>query len=553
MSKKILGVLVLVFFTVGFSCMGSQPPGAEKAHAANGAVTLTILHTNDTHSELFSFGPNDTTGGIARMSTLIKQRKALSENTLVLNAGDVFVGTFAFNKYLGYAELKIMEGLYDAMCLGNHEFDLGLAPLAGVLSGVLGADGPVTMPVLCANVDIAAAGLSGLVSPYTIKDVGGIKVGIFGVVNTDPQNYSTEVLAALTDPIDAATIQADYLKNEAECGIVICLSHLGLGADVVGIPPLVPALADVDNIDIIIGGHSHDAMEPQMEVNGKIIVQAGEFGKYLGELKVSLNGTGVNFESYTLHSINSKIRKDPELLNTLNQIRAGIVQDPRFGPVYTEHVAKAMWDMEDTWEDGNPWRDTAVGNLVTDAIKTGLENAEYGVDIAMEAMGYTSSKFFKGKVVGNDVMRVVPYGYDPVSGLGFKITLVQLVGAQILGGLEYSLNAVEYIDDISMQVSGMTYEYDSFQTAGNRLDPASVKVNGTAIYPNNLDTPYWVALNENVAAFLIKMLTDAGNPPLAINPTNLFEYNLVRDFMKGLNHVGYSAEGRVIDHNFDTP
>lgn len=173
MCKKILGVLVLVFFTVGFSCMGGQPPAADKVNMANGATTLTILHTNDTHSELFPFGPNDSIGGIARMSTLIKQRKAVNENMLVLNAGDVFVGTFAFNKYLGYPELKIMEGLYDAMCLGNHEFDLELDTLAGVLSGVLAGGSPVGLPVLCANVNLVAAPqLSGLVTPYYIKDFG---------------------------------------------------------------------------------------------------------------------------------------------------------------------------------------------------------------------------------------------------------------------------------------------------------------------------------------------------------------------------------------------
>ena len=93
--------------------------------AATRRTSLTILHTNDTHSTLFPFGPLDDWGGIARMSEKIKELRSKSENVLVLNAGDVFVGTFEFNKYLGYPELKIMEGLYDAMCLGNHEFDLG--------------------------------------------------------------------------------------------------------------------------------------------------------------------------------------------------------------------------------------------------------------------------------------------------------------------------------------------------------------------------------------------------------------------------------------------
>ncbi len=142
---KAFGILVLV---LGLSALG---PAQTK--------TLTILHTNDTHSALLPFGhpsmpgpfgdiasdrgPGSCgratlvreSGGIARMATLIKRARMREKNVLALNAGDVFVGSFEFNKYLGYPELKIMEGLYDAMALGNHEFDLGLDVLAGVVSG----------------------------------------------------------------------------------------------------------------------------------------------------------------------------------------------------------------------------------------------------------------------------------------------------------------------------------------------------------------------------------------------------------------------------------
>ena len=120
---------------------------------------LTILHTNDTHSHLYPFGPQDDYGGIARMSYLIKKLKRQNENVLALNAGDVFVGTFAFNTYLGHAELKIMEDLYDAICLGNHEFDLGPTVLGYILNGKdyygTPVKSPVTLPILCANADLS--------------------------------------------------------------------------------------------------------------------------------------------------------------------------------------------------------------------------------------------------------------------------------------------------------------------------------------------------------------------------------------------------------------
>lgn len=125
MGHRFLRVLVLLVFLFSGTLLGL-------------GQTLTILHTNDTHSTLFPYGPQEEYGGIARISTLIKQIRSDGGNVLALNTGDVFVGSFEFNKYLGYPELKIMEGLYNAMCLGNHEFDLGLNALAGVLGGAFG-------------------------------------------------------------------------------------------------------------------------------------------------------------------------------------------------------------------------------------------------------------------------------------------------------------------------------------------------------------------------------------------------------------------------------
>jgi 5'-nucleotidase/UDP-sugar diphosphatase len=525
MSHRYLRVLVLFVFLVAVPFLHCDQK------------ILTILHTNDTHSNLFPLGPNDSLGGIARMSTLIKELKAKDKNVLTLNAGDVFVGTFEFNKYLGYPELKIMDGLYDAWELGNHEFDLGTDVLTGVLSGVIPNKPAITMPVICANIDttIAPAALVALVKPYIIKEIGGVKVGITGVDNVEKQNYSPGVLAFLTDPYVAAGTQAAVLKA-AGCDVVICVSHLGLMADELG-------LSGVPNIDIIIGGHSHDALTSPILAGGKIIVQAGEFGKFLGELKVKIDTGGVSVADYKLRQVDWRIRKDPRLLLPLAALRVGLVQDPRFGPVLGKFVAQARLDMEKSWPDGSAFRDTAVGDLVADAMKWGVEKAGHPVDIALEALGYVGSKIYKGKVVGEDVMRVVPYGYDPTSGLGFKIVLVQLTGMQILQGLEFSVFYVPFTYDMSMQPSGLTFIYDSIKPAGARVDFGSVKVNGSPINP--LAT-YNVAINEQVYRVL-KSLDPTVPDPI---PTGLFEYRLVRDYMKMLIHVGYVSEGRVIDKTF---
>jgi 5'-nucleotidase/UDP-sugar diphosphatase len=504
---------------------------------------LTILHTNDTHSHIYPFGPNGCYGGIDRMSTMIKELKGKGGNVLTLNSGDVFVGTFAFNKYLGYPELKIMEGLYDAMCLGNHEFDLGIDALIDILNGTIAGGSPVKLPVLCANIDWSKLDkkhrLRNFVKPYIVMDVSrSVRVGLIGVVETTEYDYSPDVLGVLTDPYDAAGYWAGYLKTKRHCNVVICLSHLGKTADVEG-------LSQVPGIDIIVGGHSHDALFKPIQAGGKIIVQAGEFGMYLGELKVEVGKGGVELKSYELHAINSIVKKDPDLRDTLFELKMGI--DSKFGPVYEKTIAFAPWNLEKRWEEGNPRRDTAVGNLVTDAIRTEVNKHGYTANIALEANGYIATRIYKGKVVGNDILRVVPYGYDSDTGLDFKIKLIQLSGYQILAGLEFSVSNVEYSDELAMQASGLTFTYNSSNDVGSRVDPASVKINKVHIYP---DVLYWVALNEQLVVFLGTLLESLKIGPIyqVITPDpTLNEYTLVKNYAHKIGLLAYRSEGRIMD------
>jgi 5'-nucleotidase / UDP-sugar diphosphatase len=546
MKKRLMGI----FMVLGLLAMVMEPGWADQ---------LTILHTNDTHSHLYPFGPQNQYGGIAKMSQLIGELKQMhtlaGQPVLTLNAGDVFVGTFAFNKYLGYPEMKIMEGMYDVMCLGNHEFDLGLDALTGILSGQISGDTPVQLPILCANIGNLNAGhsLHLLVKPNLIIQAGNVKAGLFGVVTTDPQHYSAEVNAVLTDPYDAAAEQAAYLQSQG-CDVVICLSHLGFYPDVQG-------LSTVPGIDIIIGGHTHTVLPQPQLVNGKIIVQAGEFNRYLGELKIDVTPEGISLLDYNLHSVGNTLGPDPMLLGALAKLRQGIYLDPRFGPVYTRHIAKAECNLEEKWTEDSPYRDTALGNLIADAIKDSVESGGFTLGqyplVAFEALGYIAHRIYAGKVVGNDVMRAVPYGYDPESGLGFKINLVVLLGAQIMAGLEYTVSMVEYTDDMSLQTSGLTFEYDSFKTPASslediltgqgRLDPASVKVNGVPIFPDNLDMPYQIAMNEQ----LVNFISSLGMEPLGKLDTGLFLYSVVTDYMRKLIKLDYAPEGRIIDTAFE--
>lgn len=560
-AGKVLGVLALA--------AAISVPGLAQTKV------LTILHANDTHSAMLPFThqpypspfawlwPDHRKGrpdpfrgpggfdrdyaGIARMATLIKHLKTTKPNVLALHAGDVFVGSFMFNKFLGYPELKIMEGLYDAMVLGNHEFDLGMDTLAGVLSGLIAGGTPVTVPMLLANYDLDGHALAGLTQPTIILTIDGVKVGVIGIGNEDPVNFSAEVIARFSnDPYTVAGIQAGALRA-AGCQVVICLSHLGKLLDLEG-------LSQVPGVDIIVGGHTHDLFRRAILRNGKIIVQAGSHGRWLGELRIAVDPRGgVKFLGWRAHELVKSVRPDPEVQARLDYLQGLVEADPRFGLVFTEPVGYAVRNVDNDWPAVGPFRDTALGNLVSDAMKSALLAAPSvpPVHCVLDPAGYTEFGIPAGKIVGNDVLRAVPYGYDPASGLGFKLVVVPLDGRTILGLLEYTLASIEYTTSLAVQPSGMTFAYDSSKPPAtalgqiSRLDPMSVKI-GDEYVAMNQEKIYFIGMTDQVFNFLSALT--GGQISTKFEPIPpVFEYNAVRDFVQSLRFVNYVSEGRVLD------
>lgn len=249
---------------------------------------LVILHTNDWHSRIDPF-PLDGSkyaglGGAARRAALIKSIRQEEEQVLLLDAGDVFQGTPYFNMYGGALEYKLMTEMgYDAMTLGNHDFDNGLEgivrqmPLAG-------------FDIVNANYDFTDTILAGKISPYRIVRKGKLKVGIIGVgielKGLVPDGLCRNVI--YQDPVAKANYWAAYLKNEEKCHLVICLSHLGYSYAGDKVSDLTLAAAS-EHIDLVIGGHTHTFLDAPVEVLNKAgkkvtVNQVGWGGMVLGRV-----------------------------------------------------------------------------------------------------------------------------------------------------------------------------------------------------------------------------------------------------------------------------
>ena len=253
------------------------------------AARLVILHTNDTHSRLEPFpmdgSRNQGLGGIAARGRLISDIRQQEELVLLLDAGDIFQGTPYFNIYKGEPEIKAMTAMgYDACTIGNHDFDAGMENLATQLTR------NANFPMLVSNYDFSGTPMEGKTAPYKIFRKGPLKLGVFGV-SIEGRGLIPDNLFGATkylDPVQAANETAARLVKE-KCDLVICLSHLGYkyeGSNKVS--DLVLA-AETENIDLIIGGHTHTFLDKPVVLKNKkgkdvAVNQVGWAGINLGRI-----------------------------------------------------------------------------------------------------------------------------------------------------------------------------------------------------------------------------------------------------------------------------
>jgi 5'-nucleotidase len=283
-SAAILGAS-LVAAPTRAGLWGRRVPGVRAAD-----TLITILHTNDTHSQIDPLPANDQAfpgkGGVARRATLVRRVRKENPNTLLIDAGDVFQGTPYFNFFKGEVEYKAMSEIgYDVGTLGNHEFDNGVSGLVAALKFA-------KFDLVSSNYEVRGTPLEGIIKQYVVRTVGGVRVGLFGmgispVALITPSNFKG---ITFRDPIEAARQVVKVLREKERCQLVVAMSHLGYYAT-----PREGTVGDsqvaeqVDGIDFIASGHTHTFMEKPVIVKQPggqetMIFQVGRSGIYVGRV-----------------------------------------------------------------------------------------------------------------------------------------------------------------------------------------------------------------------------------------------------------------------------
>ena len=303
---------------------------------------IVVLHTNDTHSRIEPLPETDRTapgrGGVVRRAAYIDQVRAANKQVLLFDAGDFLQGTPYFNLFKGKVEVEAMNLMkYDAVTLGNHEFDYGMEVLEKVV-------GMARFPLVASNYDFSGTALSGKIKPCLVLRKGKVRIGVIGI-NIQPKG----LIAAdnyrgmkYLDPVETANTLAEKLRREHQCDMVICLSHLGYEADL--------KLAESSrNIDLIIGGHSHTYMEVPVERSNRdnkpvMIYQTNGRGVYVGRIDVTLE-KGSSRLTFTDGMAMKGVTNQPEA--SVRALPAGNAH--RFTPINTTTVHRRIRTPHTEW------------------------------------------------------------------------------------------------------------------------------------------------------------------------------------------------------------
>ncbi|WP_209503274.1 MULTISPECIES: bifunctional metallophosphatase/5'-nucleotidase [unclassified Ruegeria] len=461
------------------------------AGAAAADYKLTILHTNDFHSRFEPINKYDSGcgeednaegkcfGGSARLVTAVADARARAENSILVDGGDQFQGSLFYTYYKGKVAAEFMNKLgYNAMTVGNHEFDDGPEVLRGFIDSV-------DFPVLMTNADIRDEELlTDRIKKSTVIEVGGEKIGLIGLTPIDTDELASPgPNVTFSDPVPAVQAEVDKLTGEGVNKIIV-LSHSGYGVD-------QRVAQETTGVDVIVGGHSNTYLSNVSDkaagpyptvVNGVQIVQAYAYGKFLGELNVTFDDDGKVIEAVGEPLImDNAVTEDQAALDRIAELAVPLDE------IRNKVVASAAEAIEG---DRSICRvqECQMGNLVADAMLARV--ADQGVQIAIANSGGLRASIDPGDVTMGEVLTVLPFQNT--------LSTFEISGQGVIDALENGVSQVEEVKGRFPQVAGLSFTWDP-SVAPNEGRVSEVMVaEGDGFVPIDPNKTYLVVTNNYV-------------------------------------------------------
>lgn len=492
--KRLQRLLALVLAAlVMMGCFGG-------VHATEQGVEATILFTHDLHSHFLPAVDEDggEYGGYARLMTKIREQRALDPNAILVDGGDFAMGSLFQTAYPTAAlELRMMGAMgYDVTTFGNHEYDYLSDGLCSMLYAAKNSGEPVPA-IVEANFlppedarEIWQAYEDYGVAPYVLMERGGVVYAVIGLSGYDCRDCAPSSGMVLQEPAEAAqrTVDEAVAQVLAEYGrepVVVCLSHSGtengMGED-------YELAQTVTGIDLIVSGHSHSTHPEPIVVGDTWIVSAGNYGKYLGVVKLRVSGGDVAFTGYELIPIDETVADDREIAALVEQYKAevenGYLAD--YGMTFDQILVENPYEFDDSGDVKRTAHESTLGNVFSDAYKWAVEQATgEPVDLALTAAGVVRETIPVGSVRVSDIFNAASLGV----GTEGELISIYVTGSDLMNIFEVDASVYPLMKSAQLFCAGAEYAFNTNRMIFNKVDYAMLRRNdGTleAIEPERL-------------------------------------------------------------------
>lgn len=457
---------------------------------------VQILFTHDMHSHLDPYkaekdGETVMIGGFAKLKTMAEEKRAACPATFLVDGGDFSMGTLYQTIYETEApELTMMGQIgYDAVTLGNHEFDYRSQGLANMLHAAKKHEKEhpdESLPALVsANIDwtkntsednlLVKEAMEAYGSrPYIVIERGGVKVGIFGVLGKDADECAPESGLEFEDIVETSRQVAEQLQKE-QADLIICLSHSGTSEKEDKSEDEILA-QKVPEIDIIISGHTHTTLENPIQHGDTYVVSAGSYCENLGELHLTRKENGRwNLEEYRLNPLDETVKEDPQIKAQLGEYKQIVNEEylARFGYTFDQVLAENPVEFTQIDEFAETLEEDPLGSIIADSYVYAVQKAEgeyyEKVYVTISPSGAIRDTFQQGAITVSDAFNVSSLGIGADRIPGYPLVSVYLTGREIKTAAEIDASISPIMTSAQLYPSGLRWTYNPNRMLLNKV------------------------------------------------------------------------------------
>lgn len=481
MRRLVYALLALLLLLLSAASLAAPQPAQE----------AVIFFTHDLHSNILPFAimegqTTGSAGGFARLKTMLDQQRGGMESVTV-DAGDFSMGTLFQTIYTSHAsELRLLGKLgYDAVTLGNHEFDYGISGLTDMLRNATQSGDKLPQLLFHAGnlpieevpqpttllEDLSDAFFKADTRQTIILEKNGITIGLFSVFGEEAAAFSANMDITPPGIVKNAKTAVEALRKQG-AELIICLSHAGTNADTKKSEDERLAKA-VPDIDIIVSGHSHTLLQAPIQIGNTYIVSSGQKGQYLGKIVLNASNGRWSVKEYALLPIDDSVAEDAAIKQEIENYTATIEQyylsrfgNMKFGQTIGRATAPLRWDVYEQHGE------SMLGNLIADAYMHAAASEETPAACAVVPAGTIRSGIPDGALTFADAFNVSPLGIGPDGFSGYPLIDLYLTGRELLQLAEVDASISTLAPDAQLYFSGMNTTLNPNRLLFNRVTDA---------------------------------------------------------------------------------